>query len=349
MKMELIDRYIYAVVQNLPESQRMDIKKELKGLIEDMLDDRLQGREATQTDVEMVLIELGAPAVLADRYRGSKRYLIGPEIFSTYLTILKIVCMAVGLAMFIVFTIQSVFTPTQILSHFLNLLGGLAMSLIQAFAWVTLIFGIMEYTGVQKGKLAKDEEWKPSDLPPLPQDEIRIKRADPIAGIVFTVLFMMLLTFSTNLFGVWIIDGSRPAVVIPFLNEGVFRSFLPYIWVMAAVNILNEILQLLKGRWTLPLAAADVLVHILNFVLLVFMFSGRAIWNPDFIQQMAQAGLAPHNGESYQVITRVWEQATNGFIYLAGAIFLLEMGSMAVKIYRMRKEIGITPAVESAQ
>lgn len=38
--MELIDRYVYAVVQKLPEQQRNDIRKELYGLIEDMLEER---------------------------------------------------------------------------------------------------------------------------------------------------------------------------------------------------------------------------------------------------------------------------------------------------------------------
>lgn len=34
--MEMIDRYIYAVTQRLPEQQRADIKQELIGLIEDI-------------------------------------------------------------------------------------------------------------------------------------------------------------------------------------------------------------------------------------------------------------------------------------------------------------------------
>lgn len=38
--MDLINRYIYAVTQKLPESQRADIEKELQGLVEDMLEDQ---------------------------------------------------------------------------------------------------------------------------------------------------------------------------------------------------------------------------------------------------------------------------------------------------------------------
>ena len=38
--MEMINRYIYAVTQKLPQSQRKDIADELRGLIEDMLEER---------------------------------------------------------------------------------------------------------------------------------------------------------------------------------------------------------------------------------------------------------------------------------------------------------------------
>lgn len=41
--MELIDRYIYAVTKKLPQKQREDIEKELRTLIDDMLEERCAG------------------------------------------------------------------------------------------------------------------------------------------------------------------------------------------------------------------------------------------------------------------------------------------------------------------
>lgn len=35
--MAMIDRYIYAVTEKLPQTERQDIASELRGLIEDML------------------------------------------------------------------------------------------------------------------------------------------------------------------------------------------------------------------------------------------------------------------------------------------------------------------------
>ena len=68
--MDLVDRYIYAVTQKLPQAQRRDIADELHGLIEDMRDERAETSKTSENDIEEVLLELGNPRELADKYRG---------------------------------------------------------------------------------------------------------------------------------------------------------------------------------------------------------------------------------------------------------------------------------------
>lgn len=101
--MEVIDRYIYAVTQRLPEQQREDIKRELQSLIEDMLEERIPAGQASKEDVESVLLELGHPNELAAKYRGYERYLIGPMLLDTYLTTLKIVLASIVIGLSVVF------------------------------------------------------------------------------------------------------------------------------------------------------------------------------------------------------------------------------------------------------
>ena len=83
---DIIDRYIYDVVRRLPPNQRQDIERELRSLIEDMLESGPENR-----NVEDVLKELGNPLDLARQYRGDSQYLIGPENFDSYTFVLKIV------------------------------------------------------------------------------------------------------------------------------------------------------------------------------------------------------------------------------------------------------------------
>ncbi|HOV26477.1 MAG TPA: hypothetical protein PK566_09005 [Pseudobacteroides sp.] len=82
--MDLINRYVYAVTKSLPEKQREDIEKELRTLIDDMIEENDEP-VSYEKKVEKVLLELGDPEKLADNYRGSKRYFIGPKFYEKYL------------------------------------------------------------------------------------------------------------------------------------------------------------------------------------------------------------------------------------------------------------------------
>ncbi|HOK27788.1 MAG TPA: hypothetical protein PLI21_02040, partial [Methanomassiliicoccaceae archaeon] len=78
--MDLIERYIQAVTERLPDGTRDDVARELRANIEDMLPD-----EAGEEDVREVLEKLGSPSALANEYRQSKRYLIGPAMYDAYI------------------------------------------------------------------------------------------------------------------------------------------------------------------------------------------------------------------------------------------------------------------------
>ncbi|MBW7454754.1 hypothetical protein ACFOLF_26070 [Paenibacillus sepulcri] len=338
--MELVNRYIFAVTQKLPEKQRTDIEKELQGLIEDMLEERVQGREATRTDVEEVLLELGNPSELSERYRGDKRYLISPAIFSTYLSVLKMVIISIAVAMAVVFTIETFMTPSQVLHHLVsNLVSFLIVGCVQGFAWVTIMFVIIEVVNAKKRKLGIKgaHDWKLSELPALPDRRIRIKRAEPIASIIITVLFFVLFTFSIDLLGVWRFEDGGYSTVVSFFDEEVFRGFLPMIWILLALSILKDILMMISRKWTVRLVGFEILLNMLYFVLAVFMFSDMAIWNSDFMQQLAQSGITPVRSEAFERVSEIWARINEGLIYLIGLVIAVHVIFMAVKAFRIKQ------------
>ncbi len=339
MSTEWINRYTYAVTQKIPAAQRADIEKELRGLIEDMLADRAQGREPDAKDLESVLLELGDPNVLADKYRGYKHYLISPEIFPTYLTILKIVFGALSIAMLVLFTIQTILNPAGILGYFLSTLGTYAMGCLQAFAWVTLIFGLIDYLGIQKQNLPKldDEPWSPAKLPELPVEDIRIPRSEPVAGIIFTVIFVVLVSFAIRFLGIWFWNNGGPITYVPFMNEAVFQGYVPFIVITAMLSIVNQVLQLVSGKWTPRLMAFNAFTSLVNFALAFVMFSNPAIWNADFIQQLTQAGLIVPNSAGFQTASAAWKQVTGNFTVFLAVIFAIEVITTGVKITKIRK------------
>jgi hypothetical protein len=288
-QMELIDRYIYAVTRRLPEKQREDIAKELRGLIEDMLAQRAEETESGDAAIKAVLLELGEPSALAAKYSGKPRYLIGPELFGTYLMVLKIALAAAAFGMLVAMTVRFAVTPPQYVGEvFGNVIGSVFDAAVEAFAWVTAIFALIERYGMDigGGKWTK-REWDPGDLPEIPVKGAQIKRHEAIVGIVFTVVFFILLNFAPQLFSAY--SSANGAPPVPIFNLDVLRAYLPLINICFALSIVKEILKLVFGRYNLKFAVSSIIISFISMTLAVIAFSNFNIWNLDFVPAMQKA------------------------------------------------------------
>jgi hypothetical protein len=313
---EMINRYIYAVTQKLPQAQREDIAEELRGLIEDMLEERIQDGKVMDKDVVEVLKELGNPKHLAQKYRGTKKYLIGPEFFDAYILVLKIVLISTAIAMGVGFVIQIILDPISILDHFVDFIVSFVTTIPLAFGWTTFGFAIGEYFNRMNPKdLQMDKGWKVSDLPPIPDKKRQIKRGESITGIIFYVLFIVILSFSSDYFGVWVFREEFNGV-IPFLNEETYGSYLLFIILLFGFGIIKECLKLIFGRWTLKLVSYTAIVNLISMVAILFMINGPAFWNPDFILELTEAGVITEGSEEFKTIRVVWEQSTYWILVL---------------------------------
>ncbi|MBT2684702.1 hypothetical protein [Bacillus sp. ISL-37] len=333
--MEMIEKYIYAVTHRLPQSQRADIAMELRGLIEDMLGERTNGRPTSQEDVEGVLLELGHPKDLAEKYRGSKRYLIGPELFHPYLTVLKIVFFALLVAMSVVFVIESMVEPRSVIEHIFGFVTSVISASMQAFVWITVGFAIAQYKGVapNEGMAEENEKWSPSDLPPVPEQKKRIKRGEAITGIVFSILFLVFLHTSNHVFGVMMFDGGELVNVIPFLNNERIEQFINIIYVITMIGILKEGLKLIIGKWTKKLALYNLILNAVTLILVAFLFKDQAIWNPNFMQELNQVSQAHLNQDTYELIKTIWMQSKAWVVIGFTIVLIIDTASGFYKAY----------------
>jgi hypothetical protein len=337
--MEYVDRYVYVVTQKLPEKQRADIEKELRGLIEDMLEERAQGEVATQGHVEEVLMELGDPSVLADQYRGYKRFLISPEMFSLYWMVLKIVLISIGIGMTVVFAIESIISPMNVLDHFIGYIVSIINSLVQGFAWVTFSFAIVEYSGVNSRKLGLDariKSWSPSMLLAIPDPNTQIKKSDPIASIIFNILFLVVLISSIDLLAFYLKGDSDGFARVPFLDAEVFHSYLPLIFIMLALVILTDILKLVIGRWTVKLAAVCIGVNVAGFILALIVFNDAAIWNANFMSELSRLIELGEGDDFLRIVGLIWEANKTIILAVIGLVTLIESILIIVKVNRAR-------------
>lgn len=335
MQIDWIQRYSYAVTKELPEAQRKDIDKELRGLIEDMLDERAQGRPASPEDVEAVLMELGDPAELAEKYRDRKRYLIGPALFPAYLTVVKIVMGAIAIAMAVLFVIRAVVDPQQSLDYLVQSLSTFVEAAFQGFTWVTLGFALSERFGKRGEQLdfSSGESWKLSDLPELPDERNRIPRAEPVVAIIFLSFFAALLISATDWLGVWFIQDGQPMLVVPLFDNPVLLSFLPWILGALLLDVVLEILKIVSGKWTLKLTAFDLFNNIVHLAVGLVVFARPVIWNPNLISDLVKASGVP----AFDNFSAVWNSFTANLVYIIVLVFILECVGTVTRWRRLRQ------------
>ncbi|TMU87569.1 hypothetical protein FGG79_05460 [Bacillus sp. BHET2] len=307
--MEMIERYIYAVTTKLPQSQREEIGRELQGLIHDMLEAR--GESKTDEDIREVLLELGSPKEMADKYRGSRGFLISPSLFQSYATILKLVLISLTIGLSIAFVIETIMNPVSIMGHFAELIGSIVQVGLQTFAWITIVFALIDYKqlipeGVKQGITIK---WKPENLPVVPDKKKQIKRGEVLFGIIFSILIWIAFMSFTRYLGILVFEHDELKGVALFLNSDFLQYFLPAIYIMVGLSILKESLKLVVGRWTGKLAVSILVINTAILLLGLFLLRDGAIWNPSFVEELLSlrewGSLDSHAGE----IHRMWESA----------------------------------------
>lgn len=278
--MNLIDRYIYAVARKLPQKQRADIEKEIRTLIDDMLEEYPE-ELSEEAKISKVLLKLGDPEKLADNYREAKRYLIGPQLYDNYIFMLKIVSYAILLGISIATVVggffDSTINPAKVITSYIATLVG---ALTQGFAWVTIGFAATEYYGVDlKDKDFAKGEWSLSALPQIPEKEQLISRVGSAFGILFGTVFASIFYFAPQVFAAYLRSGDY----IPLFDLAVLSRYKYLIILVFILGILKEIFKLIEGRWSLRLAVALTVLSVASLVFSLALFTAPGLWNEAFL------------------------------------------------------------------
>lgn len=184
--------------------------------------------------------------------------------------------------------------------------GGLlnvAAACLSAFGAVTLIFAILERQSINlsgRGGQRSDtahlagetDAWTPAALEPLPHKKAVISRGDNVVGIVFILIFGMLLIFAPGLFSAmhWE-NGVLEAV--PLFNFEQWNRILPVFVLSLAVGLVDEIVQLIAGRYCKAVLFSSVACGAVQLLLSYIVLKVFPLWNPNFagdVQTMYGAG-----------------------------------------------------------
>lgn len=282
----MIERYIYAVTRELPEQYRAEIADELEALINDLLTG-MDMDVPEERKIEAVLRELGNPKELANRYRGKERYLIGPKLFEQYLFVLKIVVLSVFVGISVATGISVMFSGDNAGELVLTYVGSLFSAVLQGAAWVTGIFALLEYKDVSLDSDGENEQWDPRTLPEIPARKALIPRGESVFAIIATTVFLPLFFFFADKIGIYYKVGNDIEFLPVFMDHSL-AALKVTILVVFVLNILSEVIKLVKDRWTLRVALATTALDVISASWLVLFLNRKDIWQGEFVSKFEQ-------------------------------------------------------------
>ena len=347
---DYMNRYIYQVIRRLPKAQREEVRMELEELIGDMYADK--------GSMEEVLTELRDPAEFAKQYQSEQKYLIGPEYFDTYFWFVKVVLICAAVPILVISLINAIgempavttqnAAPVIIRAIVDGLISGIsdaALSCMSAFGAVTLTFAVMERKKIQV-EMKKAEKWSvkslseernmpapkwtPKSLEPVPDKKAMISRSDSILGIVFIVIFSVLLIFAPNFFAAIFTEGET-ITIVPIFNLDQWGIVLPVFVISLLIGLIDEILRLIVGVYCKLVMVSNILCGAIQIVLSAVVLKVLPIWNPNFIPELEQA-LGNHV-DSGAMDFSSWNpnMVSNG---LLGFIVVITLAEIGVTIYK---------------
>ncbi|MCX7774339.1 MAG: hypothetical protein N2376_14650 [Clostridia bacterium] len=321
--MNLVERYVYAVVRRLPAKSRDDIEKELRSLIMDALDEKGQGREATEQEIIEVLEELGSPAKMAANYYGNGSSIIGPRFFDLYMLVLKIALAAALVGITIAFVIGAA-ARGVVYQDVGKLIGSLVDAFLSTVGAVTIGFAITERVNAgSEPTLEKlESDWSPKDLPEVPTRFEKIKPSKMVVGLLFTVIFFILLNFYPEFLGV-VRFGTQDYVSA--VNMEILRHYLPIINTLFALAFLKLILLLAEGKYNWYTFALEILGSLGVVLLAVMLMNG-----PSLI-----VGNLPGHAAN-ESITKILNSIFRGVLAVMIIVGIFDVGRYAFRLFRSR-------------
>ena len=197
--MDLLERYLQAVGQYLPEKTREDVLAELRVNLLAEMDARADEMERplTESEAAAILKAHGRPMLVAARYLPQQS-LIGPAFFPFYLLTLRKGVPLVLLIYFVARVATFVFAPSAgaFVASIATSFAQLVPVLLLFWGAVTMTFAILEFAHTQTGQCASWNAWDPAKLPPLAHPKKEKSLASRIADLVlhcFWIVYVLAL------------------------------------------------------------------------------------------------------------------------------------------------------------
>lgn len=286
--MELIDRYMGAVAQALPQSRREEITRELRANVLDSLESLREqlGREPTAAEVSGVLVALGHPQQVAASFLPPQQ-LVTTALFPLYKQALHyglILVFMLGLIQFGIGFLSS----GQI--NIVGFLHGLVMKGLITFAVITGVFYVFSNPPGGKPLFKPYQCWSPEKLPPVSRPWQRISSCEQSVDFTSDLFFLLLLNYT-----LWLPSAQLAGLTIGFTPE--VQTAIPLLSLAMIASLGFGLWNLLYPYWTVPKLIIDALINLVIAALLFGLSRLETIvvdtHNP-LIERLEFLGLANH-------------------------------------------------------
>ncbi len=269
----LTDRYLSAVTQHLPHDQAPDVARELRATIEDTIEARVaQGADRAEAERE-VLMQMGRPELLSAAYGGRSLWLIGPALYPDYVRLLRVLLPTMLAVLGVVWVIGLVAEGAESVGEVVTSgLGLLWQASVQLVFWVTVVFAVLERTRPEAERGRPLVEWTPDHLPEVTEGR-QIGRVEAAFGVLF--LGLLLLFVLDNLAGV-----SFGTDFVQVLDPGMAPAWKVAVVAVVAASVAVEVVKLVAGRWSMPLAVANAAVDLLFLSVVAVLWVRDELLNP---------------------------------------------------------------------
>ncbi len=268
----LIERYLAAVSDLLPEKLRKDTVTEIRSLIEDALEDRskTEGRPPDDDMVAEVLKQFGSPEKIVAPYLPA-RYLIGPQLFPIFTLVLRIALPIVAVVILVTYWIGVNLGPTisltELVASIAKSLGSAFSAVVQAFGDIVIIFAILQWTVPELRIPVKESEskaWDPRSLKAISQPD-KIKRGEQIVEIVFVLLALIIFNFYLSRVGIY--NNSNGVWTFTPILTAAFNKYIPWFDLLWILTIILDLLLVRRGYWQTGTRLFSIVVNALNIVI----------------------------------------------------------------------------------
>ncbi len=272
----LTDRYVDVAMRGIAPEDRADLELELRGLIEDAIDARLDDGAVDRDEAESAaLVELGDPSLLAEKYRGRPTYVIGPAYFHQWRALLKVL-LTVLVPLLALLAGFGAATDGDGVADVVGAAVGAGISIaVQVAFWTTLVFALIERAQPEPGTEDR-REWSPADLPEVVDGSVTA--GDTAMTVVVSALTIAAMFWQRG--STWLTDGGAP---VPILDPDNWTLWWPLLIVLLVVEAVLAVLAFRRRRWTPVLFCQYAAVQVAFAATVLALIANDGFLNPEFV------------------------------------------------------------------